>query len=90
MLKWTMLAALLGVVAIGAEPERAVAQSPSILEACAKVTDTPWGKHMTGTIGRLLVLRSELGVTAEQRARIRVIVLAHRSEIAPPAHADRA
>ena len=38
-------------------------------------------RMLSGTVGRFLVLRSELNVTAEQRARVRETLLAHRSEI---------
>jgi Spy/CpxP family protein refolding chaperone len=83
MLKWMMVAGALGLAAIDTGAERAAAQSPSVVaEACAQMADTPLGKHVIGTIGRLLVLRSELDVTAEQRERIRATVLEHRPEIA--------
>jgi Spy/CpxP family protein refolding chaperone len=81
MLKWIMVVGALGL-AIGAGPERAAAQLPSVVaEACARMADSPLGKHVTGTIGRLLVLRSELGVTAEQRAQIRATVLEHTPDL---------
>jgi len=97
MLKWMIVAGALGVAAIGVGPKMAAAQDPAIgvrpnkaavqplsvvAEACARIADTPLGKHVTGTIGRLLVLRSELGVTAEQRSKIRTAVLVHRPEVA--------
>jgi len=81
MLKWMTVIGLLGLVAIGAAPERAAAQSPSVVEACAQIVDTPLGKHVIGSIGRLLLLRSELGVTAEQREQIRGIVAGHRPKM---------
>ncbi len=37
---------------------------------------------LSGQVGRLLELRSELGVTSEQREQIRGIVQSHRQEIA--------
>ena len=81
MLKWMMVVSALGLAAVGTATERAAAQSPSVVaEACAQIADTPLGKHVIGTIGRVLVLRSELDVTAEQRARIRATVLVHRPE----------
>ena len=83
MLKLMVIAGALGLAAIGTGQQRVAAQSPSVVaEACAQIADTPLGKHVTGTIGRLLVLRSELDVTAEQRARIRATVLVHMPEIA--------
>ncbi len=82
MLKWMLVVGALGLAAVGTGPERAAAQSPSIVaEACARMADTPLGEHVIGSIGRLLVLRSELGVTAEQRGQIRAIVAGHRPEI---------
>jgi Spy/CpxP family protein refolding chaperone len=81
MLKWMMAVGALGL-AIGAGPERAAAQLPSVVaEACAQMADTPLGQHVTGTIGRVLVLRSELGVTAEQREQIRATVLEHAPDL---------
>ncbi len=43
---------------------------------------TPLGQTISGCIGRLMVLRSELGVTDEQRGEIREVLMSHRSEIA--------
>ena len=81
MVKWMMVVGA-SVLTIGVSPERAVAQAPSVVaEACARVVDTPLGQHLTGSIGRLLVLRSELGVTAEQRAQIRATVLEHAPDL---------
>jgi Spy/CpxP family protein refolding chaperone len=42
----------------------------------------PLGMLVSGQFGRLLALRSELDVTAEQRTQIREIVKSHRQEIA--------
>ena len=42
----------------------------------------PLGMLMSGQFGRLLTLRSELGITTEQREQIRGIVKNHRQEIA--------
>jgi Spy/CpxP family protein refolding chaperone len=44
--------------------------------------DTPLGRMISGNIGRLLVLRSELNVTPQQREQMRDVLLSHRSEIA--------
>jgi Spy/CpxP family protein refolding chaperone len=78
MLKRVIVAGALGLAAFGTGQERAAAQSLSVVtEACAQMADTPLGKHVIGTIGRVLVLRSELDVTAEQRAQIRATVLEH-------------
>ena len=42
----------------------------------------PLGRLIVGQIGRLLTLRSELNLTADQRQQIRDIVQSHRTEIA--------
>jgi Spy/CpxP family protein refolding chaperone len=42
---------------------------------------TPLGKLVSGQIGRLMVLRSELDVTQEQRCKIRDILKQHKPEI---------
>ena len=81
MVKWMMVVGA-SVLTIGVSPERAVAQAPSVVaEAWARMADTPLGQHVTGTIGRVLVLRSELGVTAEQREQIRATVLEHAPDL---------
>ncbi len=43
---------------------------------------TPLGKMLSGNLGRMLTLRSELGVTEEQRQQLREVIKSHRSEIA--------
>jgi Spy/CpxP family protein refolding chaperone len=45
----------------------------------------PLAKLITGNIGRLLVLRSELGVTHDQKKKIAEIIKSHRDEIRPVA-----
>lgn len=45
-----------------------------------RLADTPLGKFITGRIGRVMVLRSELDMTADQRKEIRTIVKSHRAE----------
>ena len=47
----------------------------------AKFCNTPFGRLVTGQIGRLLVLKSQLNVTDEQREKIRATVAPHRAEI---------
>ncbi len=44
--------------------------------------DTPLGRLVTGSVGRFLVLRSELNLTPEQRTRIRDVLVSHRAQIA--------
>ena len=51
----------------------------------ARLMHSAIGRFFTGQIGRLMVLRSELNVTDEQRDQIRDIVKGHRTEIVPVA-----
>jgi Spy/CpxP family protein refolding chaperone len=46
-----------------------------------KWANSPLGKMISGNLGRLLTLRSELDVTADQRAQIHEVLKSHRSEI---------
>ena len=46
------------------------------------VRNSPLGRLISGNIGRLLVLRSELNITPEQRAKVRQILTEHGAEIA--------
>lgn len=46
------------------------------------LANSPLGRMLSGCIGRLLVLRSELNVTAEQKAQIREVLVGHRAQIA--------
>ncbi|HTY23789.1 MAG TPA: Spy/CpxP family protein refolding chaperone [Desulfomonilaceae bacterium] len=48
---------------------------------------SPLAKLVMGNIGRFLVLRSELGLTNDQRKKIAGIVKSHRDEIRPVAKA---
>ncbi len=47
------------------------------------------GKMVSGAIGRLLVLRSELNVTAEQRSQVRAVIQSRRPQIAEMVKAVR-
>ncbi len=67
----------------------AVAAAPST-DAVLKLdghplAHTPLGKMVSGQIGRLMVLRSELNITDEQRAQIRGMVVEHKTDIAKAA-----
>lgn len=42
----------------------------------------PLARLMTGQLGKMLTLRSELNITAEQREKIQAIVKSHKAEIA--------
>ncbi len=81
MLKSMMVAGALGLVAVGAGYEEAAAQPLGVAELRGRLANTPLGKHVSGTIGRLLVLRSELDVTPQQRMRIRATLLEYRPDI---------
>lgn len=45
--------------------------------------DGPFARMMTGRMGRLLVLKSELGITDDQRSKLKTIGLSHRNELGP-------
>jgi Spy/CpxP family protein refolding chaperone len=47
-----------------------------------RLADTPIGRMISGCIGRLLVLRSQMNVTEEQKAEIREVLATHRPAIA--------
>ena len=71
--------ALLGTMALPSAGESAQ-EAPA---ACGpRFANSPLGRLITGRIGEMLVLRSQLNVTDEQRGQIRGIIEAHRSEIA--------
>jgi Spy/CpxP family protein refolding chaperone len=44
--------------------------------------NTPLGRLISGSIGRVLVLRSDLALTEAQRLQIRDVLMQHRPEIA--------
>lgn len=44
--------------------------------------DTPLGRLITGSIGRWMVMRSELNLTEEQKSKVRGVLVAHRAQIA--------
>jgi Spy/CpxP family protein refolding chaperone len=52
--------------------------------------NTPLGRMITGNLGRLMVLRSELNLSDEQRSQVRDVLVRHRSEIASTVQAVRA
>lgn len=81
MLKSMVVASVLSLTAVGAGWEEAAAQPPGMAELRGRLANTPLGKHVSGTIGRLLVLRSELDVTPQQRTRIRATLLEYRPDI---------
>jgi len=81
MLKSMMVAGVLSLAVVGAGWQNAAAQPPGMGELRGRLASTPLGKHVSGTIGRLLVLRSELEVTPQQRTRIRATLLEYRPDI---------
>ena len=77
------LAGLLGTAAIATPPiASAVAQSEH-----GKWAGSPLGRLISGHIGRLLVLHSELNLTDQQKAKIHETVVAKKPEIAKAAKA---
>ncbi|NUQ63272.1 MAG: Spy/CpxP family protein refolding chaperone [Pirellulales bacterium] len=52
-----------------------------------RLAETPLGRLISGNIGRMLVLRSELNLTDEQRSKIREVLVSHKQEIAKRAKA---
>ena len=76
-----MIALGLSVAALAA-----LVAAPVVAEAApmgllrTRLADTPLGRFVSGQIGHLLVLRSKLNVTAEQREQIVAIVQSHRAE----------
>lgn len=79
----TRRAFLAGIIALALVTGMAAAYAPTGGNwAMRPLANTPIGKVISGTFGRLLVLRSEMNVTEEQRAQIREILVAHRPAIA--------
>lgn len=58
------------------------AAEPVAPESAAPIREA-LAKLVTGHIGRLLVLRSELNVTTDQKAQIREVVVGYKDRIAP-------
>jgi Spy/CpxP family protein refolding chaperone len=71
--------AVLAVAAMAAAPSLIGAQ-PGIGRGA--FAETPLGRLVTGQIGRALVLRSQLGVTDEQRDQIKEILRSRGPELA--------
>ena len=74
---------LTAIIALALVTGMAAAYGPSGGKwAMHPLANTPIGKMISGTFGRLLVLRSEMNVTEEQRAQIREVLVSHKSAIA--------
>jgi len=80
-----LLVGAVGTVTIAAAPSA----TPSPRMGKWRLAHTPLGRLISGNVGRLLVLRSELNATEEQRAKIREILVSHKTEIAKTAKAVR-
>ena len=82
MMRRVLLSSLLLAVVAGvgfAEEPTAV---PANVGGKCPLIDSPLGRMVSGCVGRLLVLHSEINITAEQKARIREILVSHRAQIA--------
>ncbi len=64
-----------GAVAAGTSVDDGPAFTPG------EFRNTALGKLISGNIGRAMVLRSELDVTDEQRAKVREVLKSHKDEI---------
>lgn len=84
MLRSKLLACLvvgtLGTVAVAA-PLGVAAKNVEY----GRLANTPLGRLVTGNLGRLLVLRSEMNLTDGQREKIKVVLVEHKPEIASAA-----
>ena len=70
------------MLAAGTASVPAAAAAPGARPALRRLADTRLGRFITGQVGRMLVLRSRLNVTPEQREQIAGILKSHRQEIA--------
>ncbi len=82
--KWIVAGTML--VAITATVATLPAASPAA-PVKGRLMGTALGKFIGGQVGRLMVLREELNITEEQRAKVREVLKSHRDEIAPAAKA---
>jgi Spy/CpxP family protein refolding chaperone len=72
----------LGAVGIAATPDAGPGRWPG--------AKTALGRMISGNLGRLMVLRSELNLSDEQRGQVRDVLVRHRGEIVATAQAVRA
>ncbi|MEW6355592.1 MAG: Spy/CpxP family protein refolding chaperone [Planctomycetota bacterium] len=74
-------------VAVGVAAGWMIGSSGSTAQAVGKgqFGGRPMIKEVTETLGRFLILRSQINVTPEQREKIRAIVEGHSDEIVPVA-----
>jgi Spy/CpxP family protein refolding chaperone len=77
--------ALVGVLAGGLATAGVTAAphaGPGAAWLKGRAADTPLGRLITGSIGRWMVLRSELNLTEQQRNEMRDVLVSHRPQIA--------
>jgi Spy/CpxP family protein refolding chaperone len=74
----SMLLAAEAAVGLAAEPTKAPVNAGS---KCPLAV-SPLGRMISGCVGRLLVLHSEINITVEQKAMIHDILVTHRAQIA--------
>jgi Spy/CpxP family protein refolding chaperone len=72
----------LGAVGVASTPDAGPGRWPG--------AKTPLGRMISGNLGRLMVLRSELNLSDEQRGQVRDVLVRHRGEIAATAQTVRA
>jgi len=75
----------LSAVVVGTVATAAMAVSPELGPAGVwrgPLANTPLGRTITGCLGRVFTLRSDLNITDEQRQQIRDVMVSHRAEIA--------
>ena len=78
---------LVAVVVVGAVAKPAVVEGAGAVRTLLsqRLLDTPMGRFLTGQVGQLLVLRSRLNVTPEQREQVVRVLQSHRAELAQAA-----
>ena len=74
----SVLAGGLATAGLAAAPGAA----PGMAWLKGRAADTPLGRLITGSVGRFLVMRSELNLTEDQRSQIREVLVSHRTQIA--------
>lgn len=79
--KWTAFL-LVGVLATAAVGAPLAATTAANFAQGPRLAQCPLGRLILGNLGRLMVLRSELNVTDQQRQQIVETLKAHKSEIA--------
>lgn len=77
-MKWMAPLCLVGVLCLGVKGSRAADLTP---DSAKTLRDMPLGRLIAGDIGRLITLRSDANVTAEQRQKVRAVLTSHKAEI---------